>query len=255
MKDTTASRDDGTGEGFSVGHVSALFRRWWWLLALVTVLTLGVTYTVVNRMTPVYRASATVVVSAKPPRVMADIADVVELTDGSRFDFVQYIRTQIDIIKSQDIAAAVLDRLNLWDDPRLFPKTESEPDAGSAQEARRGLATQLGARIRAQQLPDSLIIEIHFEHEDPKLAAQVANEVARTYRDLNLDGKKAVLDNAKGDLQKLLNERTKVPMAELPGARVLLDETVTSGVMVPLPLRMPPLLLNDTLFDRAVAEL
>ena len=214
MKNAAATWDAAQSDGgFNVGQVLALFRRWWWLLALVTILTVGVTYAVVNRMTPVYRATATVVVSAKPPRVMADIADVVELTDGTRYDFVQYIRTQIDIIKSQDVAAAVLDRLNLWDDRRLFASPEAEAEPVPAQESRRRLASQLGGRIRAQQVPDSLILEIHFEHEDPKLAALIANEVARTYRDLNLDNKKVVLENARTDLEKLLGGRTKSKQA------------------------------------------
>jgi hypothetical protein len=48
--------------------------------------------------------------------------------------------------------------------------------------------------------------------------------------------------------------KLRVPI-ELPGAKVLPAFTLTAGVIVPLPLRVPPVPLKETDFDSAVAEL
>ena len=169
----------------------------------------GVSYAVLERLTPVYRATTTVVVSPKAPRVIADIKEVVELGDGGRRrDFNEYIRTQLDRIKSQEVSAAVLDEHDLWSDERLFPGGGPLPaEAERAEDVRRRLAVSLAKRIKARRVPDSLIIEIQFEHTDAKLAALMANTVAETYQKKNLERKQSVLTRAREDLEKLLTSR------------------------------------------------
>lgn len=191
-----------------------ILRRWWWMLVVVVAIAVGVAYAVLDRVTPIYRATSTVVVSPKAPRVLDDVKEVVELPDGGRRDFDDYMQTQLDIIRSQDVAAAVLDALDFWDDERLFPRKKNKDGTPAAEEEvddpaelRLKRSSSMAGRIKARRVTDSLIIQIQFEHQDPALAAQIANKVADIYVLQNLDLKRSVMDAARIDLEQLLKKR------------------------------------------------
>ncbi len=162
-----------------------------------------------ERMTPRYRATATVVVSPTSPRIMADVKEIMDLPDGGRRDFQEYAETQLDIIRSQTVAAMVLDSLDLWSDERLFKKKDDadEEEEESVDVLRLKRSTALARRIQAARIPASLIIQVSFEHEDAELAARIANEIADAYVRHNLSLKRRVLDRAGNELKALLGER------------------------------------------------
>ncbi|MEC8024756.1 MAG: polysaccharide biosynthesis tyrosine autokinase [Myxococcota bacterium] len=192
-------------------QIRRILRRWWWLLAIVIALVIGMAYAALDRVEPRYNATATVVVSPKTPQVLADMKEFMELPGGTRRQFSDYIRTQLDIIKSQKVASEVLDRMDLWDDARLFgeytPVERSRQASMTGEELRKERATSLAARINTERVSDSLIIQIQFQHKDPVLAAGIANTVAAVYESQNLALKREVLEKAKVDLQRLLTER------------------------------------------------
>ncbi|HIA02637.1 MAG TPA: polysaccharide biosynthesis tyrosine autokinase [Myxococcales bacterium] len=221
-------------EGFSADRFFAILRRWWWLVVTIVCVTIGVSYAILDRVSPRYRATATVVVSPKSPRVIADIQEFVELPGGSRRDFRAYVETQLGIIKSQRVSEIVLDELNLWDDERLFksaePKEKGLEEAVSATELRLKRANLLSKRIKARRVPDSLTLEIQFEHSDPVLAAQVSNSVAAAYVSQNLDLKREVLSEARVDLKKLLVKRKISKEAAETSARIFEKEQDITAV-------------------------
>ncbi|MFT5433402.1 MAG: succinoglycan biosynthesis transport protein ExoP [Myxococcota bacterium] len=210
-------------DGLNLARILTILRRWWWMLVVVVAIAIGVAYAVLERVTPVYRATSTVIVAPKAPRVLDDVKEVVELPDGGRRDFGDYMQTQLDIIRSQKVAAAVLDALDYWDDERLFPKkkkkkkdeSESEADAEEEEELedpeqlRLKRATSMASRIKARRVTDSLIIQIQFEHRDAELAAEVSNMVSEVYVLQNLNLKRTVMESARADLELLLGRRLK----------------------------------------------
>ena len=106
-----------------------------------------------------------------------------ELPGGSRRDFRAYVETQLGIIRSQKVAETVLDDLNLWDDERLFKSKEGDKNSEEVMDAvslRLQRANLLAKRIKARRVPDSLTLEIQFEHNDAELAALISNSVAHT---------------------------------------------------------------------------
>ncbi|MFT7624905.1 MAG: succinoglycan biosynthesis transport protein ExoP, partial [Myxococcota bacterium] len=117
-----------------------------------------------------------------------------------------YLKTQLDIINSQDIAADVLDSLALWDDERLFPKSDTDEEV-SVEDLRLIRAASFSELIHAKHVPDSLIVEVAFEHSDAELAAEIANATVETYVVFNLKQRQATLDQAGKELTSLLEVR------------------------------------------------
>ncbi len=178
-------------------------RTWWWVLILVAAVAVGVAYAVLDRVQPVYRATATVLVSPTAPRVLDDVKEVVDLAEAGRRDFDEYMQTQLDIIKSQGVSEEVLDSLDLWADPRLFGADPGDEDAQTMRLVR---SSDLAGRIKPRRVIDALIIQIPFEHRDPVLSALMANEFARVYVDQNLESKRDVLTQARVELERVLTQ-------------------------------------------------
>lgn len=214
----------GVTESLNIARLVAIFRRWRWLMVAVVAISVGVAYAILERMTPTFRATSTVVVSPKAPQIIADIKEIIDLPDGGRRDFDDYIQTQLDIVRSQQVAELVLDELDLWDDERLFRRPTEPTDPEEAGVLRLKRATELAKQIRARRVPDSLIIQVQFEHEDPELASQIANSVARNYVNQNLSLRRTMLDRASNKLKTLLEERRVTKDAAENRVRELEDE-------------------------------
>ena len=181
----------------------------WWLLLLCIVITMSSAYVYLRQQTPIYRASAKVVVSQRPPRVMVGIQEVAEVADGTTRRYREYITTQLDVIRSHDIAQEVLDRLDLWENPNLFEADNPDDDALTADELRTKRAATLANNIGAQDIPDSMVVEIAFENADPELAAAIATTTAEVFRDHNLTLKKQIAEDAGTDLKEVVETRLK----------------------------------------------
>ena len=211
---------DTAADGVNFGRLLTVLQRWWWLAVLIALVSVGVAYAFLERMTPRYRATATVVVSPKSMRIMADVKDIVDLPDGGRRDFGEYAETQLEIIRSQTVATLVLDEKDWWDDERLFKPTPEDAEL-PAETLRLKRASLLAKRIKASRVPDSLTIQIQFEHEDPELAAAVSNAAAAAYVQQNLSLKRKMLDRASHELkmqvakQKIEKVAAEAKLAEL----------------------------------------
>ena len=176
----------------------------WWLVLICMAITVSLAYVFLSRQTPVYRATAKLVVGQRPPRVMTGIKEVAEMVDGMPFRFKEYMSTQLDIITSYEVARGVLDKEGLWADERLFgPATAKELEL-PAEELKLQRAAALARRIIARDVPDSMVVEVSFESSDPRLAAQIATATAEVYRDQNLELKKQIVGNAGDDLDRVI---------------------------------------------------
>lgn len=208
MRRPTNRNAQTPADGFDFSRLLRITLRWWWVLILVSATAVGIAWAVLDRVQPLYRATATVIVSPTAPRVLDDVKDIIDVTEGGRRDFDEYMQTQLDILKSQAVAEAVLDRLDLWADERLFgpadAESEQELDADTLRLTR---STSLAGRLKASRVVDSLIIQVQFEHKEAELAAAIANEFAAVYVDQNLGTKREVLDKARSDLEGLLDQR------------------------------------------------
>ena len=170
----------------------SITKRKWALLALA--LAVAVLAGVVSMaMAPVYRASATVLIEAGKGKVVA-VEEVYSVSQQR-----EHYQTQVEIIKSREVALRTVKAMQLWSHPEFDPRlkkpswtkrllgavgvsdevtakttwTDDELAAAVVREFQKDLTV---TPIRLSQL-----VKIEFEAGDAELAARVANSVAAQY--------------------------------------------------------------------------
>lgn len=93
--------------------------------------------------------------------------------------FPGFIATQVDIIKSRNVALKVVDQLKLADAPGVRDQFESA--GGGKGTLREWLADVLLRKITVEPSRESSVVEITFSGSDPQFAAMVANAFADAY--------------------------------------------------------------------------
>jgi polysaccharide biosynthesis transport protein len=189
--------------------------------------------------TPVYEATARLVIEKENPNVVS--IEEVMAVDSSGTD---YYQTQYKIIESRTVAREVIKRLHLDESEEFFPKpkddlisnmtrsieetleswgdsiksllsTENNNTAAGAIDEDSALVTDFTERIEVSPIRNSRLVDVSFQAKDPVLAANIANTLARTYIDQNLETKlMAAQDAVKWLHSRIEEEREKVGAAE-----------------------------------------
>jgi capsular exopolysaccharide synthesis family protein len=218
-------------------------RKWLALAFFLAVMAAVLIHT--KRQKPIYEAQVIVLIERTPPRVLTGTAEVVELGSNNYWSNKEYYQTQYSIIRSQEIAMRVVERLGLQHDSRLLEAigagNEDEPFQRSEMDA---IAEMLSDRITVSPVKDSMLVEVALEDEDPVFAAEIVNAVAQSYRDYNLDHKHKAVAEADRELEVLVAERLTVKEAAetaivnfesaesvgtISNKRKVIDQTLLSG--------------------------
>jgi len=148
------------------------FLRWWWLIVACTVLAAGSAYVISSRMTPVYSATATLLVQQAPA---TSVADYTALLTSERL-----ASTYAEMLTARPVLEETQRRLGL----------SSLPDSVSVSVVR-----------------DTQLLSLNAESTDPELAAMIANTVAEVFVDQNRQLQEeryaASLSNIEKQLQEL----------------------------------------------------
>jgi capsular exopolysaccharide synthesis family protein len=154
-----------------LARLPVLARRWWWLLLLGLVIGGGASYAVSQAMTPIYRASSTLLVNERQqPGTIAynDILASERLTGTYR-----------QLITQRPVLEAVISDLDL-------PYT----------------AAQVAAMLDVSVIRDTQLIRISAENADPHLAQQLADSTASVFikqnaqNELSRPGSVSVVESA-----------------------------------------------------------
>jgi succinoglycan biosynthesis transport protein ExoP len=192
------------------GYLRILMRRKL-IVLLVLAGVIGAGWLWLQQQVPVYRATAKVIIYSEPPRIFQNVRDVVEL--GAPRDFrgqMAFFETQYRIIRSTDVAEAVLDREGLWNDRHLlgFDRVEGLSEADIQKRiANIHQPTLLAGRINVRPVPNSMLVQIDFDDSDPAFAQRLVNAVAYAYRDTNVRYKKKIVEEATEDLRKATDQK------------------------------------------------
>jgi len=196
--------------GILGGYWAVLMRRKLVAVAVLA-LTLGAGYLWLQQQTPIYRATAKVIINYDPPKVWQNVRDVVEL--GSPKEYrgqLTYFETQYKIIKSFEIAEMVLDREGLWNDPHLLgldqKKDMSPAEIQHAMESMHQPSV-LSDRIGVRPVPNSMMVFVDIEDPDPEFAQRLVNAVAKAYKDQNVSYKQKIVAEATTDLASSLEAK------------------------------------------------
>ncbi|MGO8734247.1 MAG: GumC family protein [Terriglobia bacterium] len=181
-----------------------LFKRRWTVLTVTFVVaTLAAVISFKTR--PVYEATARVEVEAETPEVQS-LNDVYRSMSGVNDD--SFLQTQVDVLKSENLAWRTLQQLGLGDKPGF---AQADGGAGrppaESEAAREGkLISAFRAQLRVNQMRDSRMVEVTFSSTDPQLAARAANAVVNNFAEYSFHQKYDATRQASGFMEQQLDE-------------------------------------------------
>lgn len=146
-------------------------------IVLATFLVTVLTATAVSLMMPkYYRATTQVVLSYTGVDTVTGSPLLAATMPG-------FVQTQIDIIKNRSVALKVVDDLQLTSNVTLRELFEDATEGRGS--IRDWIANRLMARLAVDPSADSSVLSITYEDKESRMAADVANAFARSYRDLS----------------------------------------------------------------------
>jgi uncharacterized protein involved in exopolysaccharide biosynthesis len=221
---------------------SVLWRRLPHLIVFMLIVAVA-TYVALGRIAPQYQSEATILIA--PGESDLTRTGQTATADATALDE-QAVTSQVQLIRSRDLAVAVANKLNLAARPEFDPNAKPGPvtrlllklhlardPAASTSEDRILAKYYKGLSVYAVQ--NSRVINVDFTSTDPQLAADAANAIAEEYLARQSAAKRESTASAAGWLSGQVTElRQKVEDAE---ARVetfrakndLFDTTGASG--------------------------
>ncbi|MDA8087199.1 MAG: Wzz/FepE/Etk N-terminal domain-containing protein, partial [Nitrospiraceae bacterium] len=173
-------------------------RRWAFAIFFLSVVVVGAISTFMRK--PVYTATVTIKIDKETPNILA-FKEIYEVEKADE----DYYQTQYKILKSRNIAARVIRKLNLDGNGGLDPGRGDPPDSkgvfgffpfsargsrtGSAEDVRAALLERFLSKVRVEPVPNSQLVNVSFTSHDPALARDAANGIAEAYIDYNVESK------------------------------------------------------------------
>jgi polysaccharide biosynthesis transport protein len=207
-----ASWDQLPREPHLLDYLIILKKHQWLIVSfLVTVVTIVTIATFKTK--PVYIAAARVEVD-REAQTMQPFAD----SSGydAYMDTDSYIETQTKILESETLALSTIKSLDLARYPEYGgnPSALSIPRIGQTGQRPAILGAFLGS-LSVKRVPNSRLIEVQFEGEDPQLAAQIVNGHVHNFIEENFRSRYDATTQASNWLSAELEElRIKVQKSE-----------------------------------------
>lgn len=178
-----------------------LDRRKWQMAGVVLLIMVGVAV-VLAQMTPIYRATALVMLDSRKVRV-TKVEDVLSGVQTADFAALQ---TEVEVLRSRSLLGRVVDRLKLNDDPefvggsedvspvtaalrwiraqiaQLRPSPPAPADGLTIEERRRTVAIdRMQDRLSTAPRGRSYVIALSFDSPDSAKATRITNTIAEEY--------------------------------------------------------------------------
>ena len=181
-------------------------RKRWPFVVLSMIIATVVAFVYTYRQAKVYEAACQIIIDPQAPQVLPGSKDVVEMGTGSFWGNKEFYETQYKIIQSTNVGQRTAEKLGLQYDPDYAGALGPNHDMSS-------LGRAVAAQIAVKPLKDSRLAIITVTDRKPQRAALIANTVADTYIEYNLDYKlegarsaMAWLAEQESDLKRQLEE-------------------------------------------------
>jgi len=194
-----------------------VWRRKWTILATAAAL-MAVTAIVLSQLTPIYRAQALVMVEARQPKFV----NIQQVLSGLPPDE-ETIRSEIEVLRSRDLARQTITQLGLDRLPEFNPKPARDSlwnrlerwiglrpdrlaDATQSHQTRQSrIVDEFESRLTVAAQHRSRVIAVGFDSADPILAANIVNRLVDGYLVSQLQAKFDATQRA----NNWLNDRLK----------------------------------------------
>lgn len=198
-----------------VEYWRTLRKRKWGIFAFALIVTLlaGVVAFV---STPIYEAKTTLQIETKRQKVVT-IEDLYNGDGNTR----EYFQTQVEIIKSREVALKTIQKLKLYNYPEYDPRapqkglslylkqagfaSKEEPREWTEQTLAEAVLPGFMGSLSIEPVRLSLLIVIRFSSANATLAATVTNTVAQAYIENDLEARFQMTNSASTWLQERLS--------------------------------------------------
>lgn len=223
MTDTneySPSPREAGGEPIDLHRLIAVFRRRLKLFAAVAAGVFLIVALVTLSETPKYTATANLQINTRTQEVVDSKAVLSGLTPET-----SVVDTEVEALKSPELAAAVVDELRLIEDPEFNDRLQtpglvgtvkgwfglapdrSAPTTEAGREAeRQRVISGIGQRLSARRVGLTYSMNLSFTSESPVKSARIANLLADKYLESQLNRKLDATGDANSFLGSRLNE-------------------------------------------------
>ncbi len=194
-----------------------IVRRQITTIAFVTILTLALGFLYLFVTPPVFMARATMLIDREKVQVSQQQQFFPDLPiDAAAID------SEIEILKSDEVARAVIKKLHLIDGPEfgqptglarfmgfavwLLVPSQSDSGTDSETDALQGAVSAFQSRLDAQRMGGSFMIAVTYKSHDAKRAAEIANATVDTYINYQIQAKFDAMHRANVWLQDRVRE-------------------------------------------------
>lgn len=214
-----------------LGYYIHLIKTRWLPIVTFAVLCSAITVLVVLSITPVYKATATLLIDTSTKKAVS-IEEVVGFDTSTK----EYYQTQLEILKSNQVAQRVIDKLDLATLEEFNPllrqaepgfltqlkstlseltvlkaymsdmASEQSDQMDAEQQINRKVLRAFKAKLSISPIRKTQLVKISFESEDPRLAAKIANEVGYAFIENNLESKLLATEQATSWINTRLSE-------------------------------------------------
>jgi exopolysaccharide transport family protein len=210
-----------------VEYWRSIQKRKWQIIGLAIGVTL-ITAMVVFSMRPVYQSTAVVLIEFGKSKVVS-IEEVYTGASANR----EYLQTQVEILKSRELAKKVVAKLILSKHPDFDPTLSqqgifglkwrnwlpsswlSEPPALTEEKILDRVEKAFMSNLEVLPIRNTQLVKISFESYDKELAAKVPNALADAYIEGDLEAKVQMTQKASGWLtERLTGLRKKLEESE-----------------------------------------
>lgn len=197
-------------ETIDFAHYWQVFKRYAGRIILLAVLFTILVALIVMKMTPIYSATASLLIESQPANVTS--IEEVYKSDTSRKD---YMQTQYEIIQSRQVAARAVDELDLSNDPVFMPQSSGGltivkdvkkwvkskipflpkqekvelTETQKAEKRRQAAINKLMNSISVTLVNNTQVIEVTAVSDSAELAARIANTMGDVYVENYLQAK------------------------------------------------------------------
>ena len=223
----------GLGTGLSEESKLELLEYWrsisrhrWPILGLALAVAVVAT-AVAFSLRPIYRSTATVLVEAGKPKILS-IEEVYGAAGQSR----EHFQTQVELLKSRDVALRTAKATKLWNDPEFDPRRhgqglgnrikgalsmarDEDRDWNNEETLAEATEGAFKSALTVEPVRLSQLVKVSFESHNSQLAAQVANATARAYIAGDRESRMELTKKVNSDLLDRATElRTKLDASE-----------------------------------------
>jgi len=237
-RDHYGRNDEQPDDGFNPLRLLLYVVKYRGLIVALSVAGLVFAFLVTMMQTPRYRSTAQLEVLIPSARVFHDMEAVSDAGD------MRAVMTAREKMRSRALAQRVVSQLGLADKPEFVaplpdfafgnifrsfgPGRSAIAEDLTAQEREDRALSRLADDLAVQLVPNTSLLSITFEDQDPVLAADIANQIARSFIDQRVDQTSETSEQARQFIeQQVLQVKERLQASEQALVRYSKDAGIT----------------------------